>query len=97
MARYRKRDAIEERLSDRVEAEGRAFTADLIAKRATGIQGYRMTLAFLELGNGGGSASFFVELEPAGSREEAQERADRLRGEPERLRRLLAEQISGSS
>lgn len=97
MARYRKRDAIEARLSDRVEAEGRAFTADLIAKRATGIQGYRVTLAFLEVGNDGGSASFFVELEPAASREEAQELADRLRDEPERLRHLLGEQLSGPS
>lgn len=90
MARYRRRDAIEERVSDRVEAEGRAFTADLIAKRATGVEGYRMTLALLELD---GDGSFFVDLESAESREEAQRRATELREDPSRVRDLLAREL----
>lgn len=91
MARYRRRDAIETRLSDRLEAEGRAFTADLIAKRATGVEGYRTTLAFLEIED---STSLFVELEPANSRDEVQRRAESLREDVDRLRALLAKRLS---
>lgn len=91
MARYRKRDALEARLADELEAEGHTFTVDLTAKRATGIEGYRVTVAFLGLE---GAENFFVELEPAESREEAQRRAEALEN-PERLRSLLAEHLAG--
>lgn len=93
MARYRKRDAVEMRLADDLAADGRTFTVDLIAKRATGVEGYRMTLAFLELD---GDASFFLDLEPAASREEATDRGEALAGDPDRLRSLLQEELAGS-
>ncbi len=93
MARYRKRDAVEMRLADDLAADGRRFTIDLIAKRATGVEGYRMTLAFLELD---GDASFFVDLEPAASREEATSRGEALAADPGRLRTLLEERLAGS-
>ena len=93
MARYRKSDALELRLADEVEAGGRRFTADLTAKKATGVPGFRMTLAFLELDGPGG---VFVDLEPAPGREEARRRAEALRGDPARLARILAERLTGS-
>lgn len=86
MARYRRRDALEERLAEALDVDGRTFTVDLIAKRATGVQGYRTTLAFLERE---GAGSFFVDLEPAESKEEAGRRAEELAADPVRLRRLL--------
>ena len=86
MARYRRRDALEIRLDDGVEAGGRTFIADLIAKRATGVRGYRMTLGFFEVA---GTGTYFVDLEPAASREEAQARAETLRTEPVLLQRYL--------
>lgn len=92
MARYRKRDAIETRLADALEADGRTFTADLIAKRFTGVEGYRMTLAFLELE---GAGSFFVDLDTAPSREEVSRRAEELRGDPAKLRGLLQGELAG--
>ena len=94
MARYRRRDAVEARLSDDVRAEGRTFSADLIAKRATGIEGYRMTVAFLERE---GEGHFFVELEPAPTREEAQRRAEELQNDVHSLRELLSDQLTGSA
>lgn len=93
MARYRKRDAVEERVAEALEAEGRTFTVDLIAKRATGVEGYRTTLAFLERDGGG---SFFVDLEPVESREDAGLLAEELAADPPRLRRLLAEELGGA-
>ena len=93
MARYRRRDSVEIRLTDAVEADGRTFSADLIAKRATGVRGYRMTLAFFEVA---GSSSYFVDLEPAASREEAQVRAEGLRAEPVLLQRYL-DDVLGTS
>ena len=90
MARYRKRDALEERLAQALELGGRTFTVDLIAKRATGVEGYRTTLAFLERG---GAGSFFVDLDPAGSREEAGRRAEELAADPDRLRRILEDEL----
>lgn len=91
MARYRRRDAIETRLSDALEADGRTFTADLIAKRATGVEGYRLTLAFFEID---GPANAIVDLPSVGSRDDVQERAEALRSDPERLASLLAEHLS---
>ena len=93
MARYRKSDALEVRLADEVEAEGRRFTADLAAKKATGVPGFRMTLAFLEID---GSGSAFVDLEPVPGREEARRRAEELRADPARLARILADRLARS-
>lgn len=91
MARYRRRDATETRLADSLEVDGRTFTVDLIAKRATGVEGYRMTLAFLEVS---GPGSFFVDLEPADTRDEATRRAGELGADQGELRRLLEEELT---
>ncbi|MFQ5890882.1 MAG: hypothetical protein ACE5JR_12690 [Gemmatimonadota bacterium] len=86
MARYRRRDSIETRLAEDLEVEGVRYTVDLIAKRATGVTGYRLTLAFLARD---GSRTAFVDLEPAPGREEAKARAESLRSDPAALRGLL--------
>jgi len=90
MARYRRRDQIEERVTGALDAAGSRWSVDLIAKRATGVPGYRVTLAFLETE---GARSAFVELEPAPSREAASALAVRLREAPERVRSLLEEEL----
>lgn len=86
MARYRRGDQREERVAEELESDGRIYRVDLIAKRATGVEGWRMTLAFFEID---GPESAFVNLEPAESREEVTGRVERLRGNPRRLLRLL--------
>ncbi len=93
MARYRRRDAIETRLAEGLEANGRAFTADLIAKRATGVEGYRVTLAFFEVD---GPGNVIVDLPPAASREEVVERARTLSGDVEGLLSLLKKGLGGA-
>ncbi|MFO7588730.1 MAG: hypothetical protein R6X22_11785 [Gemmatimonadota bacterium] len=93
MARYRKSDALEMRLAEEVETGGRRFSADLIAKKATGVPGFRMTLAFLELD---GPGSVFVDLDPAPGREEARRRAEELQAAPARLAAILAERVGGA-
>ena len=90
MARYRRQDQIEETVAGALEAAGSRWSVDLIAKRATGVRGYRVTLAFLEA-DGGRSA--FVELDPAPAREAASALAAELRGDPDRLRRLLEAEL----
>jgi len=90
MARYRRRDQIEERVAEALDAAGSRWSVDLIAKRATGVRGYRVTLAFLEAG---GERSAFVELDPVPGRDHASARAAELRDAPDRLRDLLEAEL----
>lgn len=89
MARYRKRDQIEVSVADGLEVDGERYSVDLIAKRATGVDGYRCTLSFVAEGGG---ENAFVDLEPASGRSEARRRGEGLREDPDRLRRLLREE-----
>lgn len=84
---------METRLADDLSVAGRTFTADLIAKRATGVRGYKMTLAFIERD---GAESHFVDLDPASSRDEAEERAEALRADPGLLEQQLQDALEAS-
>ncbi len=88
MARYRKSDQIERRVADGLEAEGTTWTVDLTAKKATGVEGYRLTLSYLEVD---GPGAEFVQVDPADDRPGVEERADALADDPDRLRELLGE------
>lgn len=90
MARYRRKDQIEVSVADDLEIDGRSYSVDLIAKRATGVEGFRCTLSFIA---GGEGPNAFVDLEPAAGRREARERGEELRERPERLRELLRDEI----
>lgn len=79
-------------MADRLEAGGRRYAVELIAKKATGVEGYRLTLSYLETD---GPDSAFVQLDPADTRDEVEDRARELSADPDRLRRLLAEQRGG--
>ena len=86
MARYRRKDQIEVPVAEGLEVDGSTYSVDLIAKRATGVDGYRCTLSFIAEEGG---ANAFVDLEPAPGRREARERGEELRDEHEKLRDLL--------
>lgn len=92
MARYRRRDQVEATVLDELVVDGTRYGVDLIGKRATGVEGYRMTLAFLA---DAGEQSAFVELEPAATRAEVRRRAEELAKDRERLVRLLREEKGG--
>lgn len=93
MARYRKRDQMEVRVADDLEGpDGGRYSVDLIAKRATGVDGFKCTLSFIAE-EGGRNA--FVDLEPASGRQQARARGDELGEDPERLRELLRAELAG--
>lgn len=92
MARYRRSDQIEVPVADGLEVGGERYSVDLIAKRATGVEGFRCTLSFIAE-SGGDNA--FVDLEPAGSRREARRTGEELREDPDRVRSLLREELAG--
>lgn len=89
MPRYRRGEQVTVHLHDALEIEGEPFEVDLIAKRATGVRGYRVTVAFIAEE---GERNVFAELEAVDSRGEAEDVAAELSNDPERLRRLYREQ-----
>lgn len=86
MPRYRRGDQLETRVADRLEVGDAAYTVDLIAKKATGVEGYQVTLSYIQVD---GPDTAFVRLEPAATREEVTGRAEELGEDPDRLRTLL--------
>ena len=87
MARYRRGVQHEIRVADDLEAGGTSWTVDLIAKKATGVEGYRLTLSFIEVE---GSGAEFVALDPVDTRPEVEELAEALSADPDRIREILA-------
>lgn len=90
MARYRRKDQIEVPVAEALEVDGGTYSVDLIAKRATGVEGFRCTLSFIAE-EGGPNA--FVDLEPAPGRREARERGEALRDDPGKVRDLLRAEL----
>lgn len=87
MARYRRGVQHEIRVADGLEAAGTAWTVDLIAKKATGVEGYRLTLSFIERD---GAGAEFVGLDPVDSRAEVEALAESLADDFDRVREILA-------
>lgn len=90
MARYRRKDQIEVSVADGLEVDGERYAVDLIAKRATGVEGYRCTLSFIAEEDG---PNAFVDLEPASGRREARRRGEGLRHRDAELRELLRAEL----
>lgn len=78
----------EHRLADRLEIEGRPYTVDLVARRATGVQGYRVTVVYLPHGEGG---EVEVALPNAASTADVNRVVRELAEDPDRLRALFRE------
>lgn len=93
MPRYRRGEQVTLHLHDALEIDGTSYEVDLIAKRATGVRGYRVTVAFIAEE---GSRNVFAELDPVESREAAEEVAGELLEDREGLRRLHREQGAGA-
>lgn len=74
-------------MADELEAEESAWTVDLIAKKATGVEGYRLTLSFIEAD---GTGAQFVGIDPVDTRAEVEELAGALADDPDRVREILA-------
>lgn len=84
----RPRSWVDHRLSDALEVEGRAYRVDLVARKGTGTQGYRVTVVFLPHGEG---AEVQAELPPATTTADIHGRVRELAGNRERLEALYRE------
>ncbi len=88
----RPRSWVEHRLADALEIDGATYTVDLVARRATGSPGYRMTIVFLP--HATGSREIEVELGQATTTADVHGRVRALAGADERLRMFVREAAS---
>lgn len=70
------------RLADALDVGGTEYSVDLVARKATGVQGYRMTVVFLPRGSG---SELEVELPNARSTVDIHRTVRELSADPERL------------
>lgn len=87
MAMSRSSSWKEHRLADRLEVEGKEYSVDLVARKATGVEGWRMTLVFLPRA---GADEVKVELPNAASTAEVRRVVRETEGAEERLREIYA-------
>ncbi len=76
----------EHRLADRLELDGQAYTVTLVARRGTGVQGYRVTLLFLPHDSGSETQ---VELPNLASTADVHRLARELEADTPRLESLF--------
>lgn len=78
----------EHRLASRLDANGTLYTVDLVARKATGVEGWKVTVVFLARDGG---AEVTAELPNAASTAEVRRLANRLEGADAELLKVLAE------
>jgi hypothetical protein len=78
----------EHRLANRLECDGTEYSVDLVARKATGVEGWKVTVVFLPRGEGG---EVKVDLPNAASTAEVRRKVTELEGAEERLRELCRE------
>jgi hypothetical protein len=86
MAMSRSSSWKEHRLVNRLECEGAEYSVDLVARKATGVEGWRMTLVYLPREGG---AERDVELPNAASTADVRRTVRELEGAEARLRELF--------
>jgi hypothetical protein len=83
MAMSRSSSWKEHRLANRLETDGAEYSVDLVARKATGVEGWRVTLVYLPRESGN---EVKVELPNAGSTADVRRLVRELEGADERLR-----------
>ena len=73
----------EHRLANRLECDGTEYSVDLVARKATGVEGWKVTLVFLPRGEG---ADIEVNLPNAASTADVRRLVTELEGADDRLR-----------
>jgi hypothetical protein len=87
MAMSRSSSWKEHRLINRLESGGTEYSVDLVARKATGVSGWKVTLVYLPRGEG---EERTVELPNAASTAEVRQRVRALEGDEGALREHLA-------
>lgn len=92
MAMSRSSSWKEHRLANRLECGGMEYSVDLVARKATGVEGWKMTLVYLprEVGD-----EIKIELPNAASTAEVRRVVRELEGSDDRLRELCASPRAG--
>jgi hypothetical protein len=83
---------IEHRLADALDVNGSSYTVNLVARKGTGVQGFRVTLDYLPHDGGG---TIGVEMPNAATTADVHRLSRELSDQPEELRRLCRE-VAGS-
>jgi hypothetical protein len=82
----------EHRLANRLECEGTEYSVDLVARKATGVEGWKVTLIYLPRGDG---QEIEVNLPNAASTAEVRRLVTEFEGADERLRDLCRQGGAG--
>lgn len=75
----------EHRLANRLECDGGEYSVDLVARKATGVEGWKMSVVYLPRGAG---EEVQVDLPNAASTAEVRKRVKELEGADDRLREI---------
>jgi hypothetical protein len=94
MAMSRSSSWKEHRLANRLDCAGREYSVDLVARKATGVEGWKMTLVFLPR-DGGDERK--VELPNAASTADVRGAVRELEGADEKLRALFSQHAADPS
>jgi hypothetical protein len=81
----------EHRLHDRLEVDGGEYSVDLVARKATGVEGWKVTVVFLP--RAAGAEEVKAELPNASSTAEVRRLVTELEGNEQRLRELFRGQM----
>lgn len=88
MAMSRSSSWKEHRLANRLSCGGSEYSVDLVARKATGVEGWRMTLVYLPRDAG---SEVKVEMPNAASTADVRRTVRELEGAEDRLRELFQE------
>lgn len=86
MAMSRSSSWKEHRLANRLECGGREYSVDLVARKATGVEGWKMTLVYLPRGAG---EEVKVDLPNAASTADVRRVVREMEGQDARLREVF--------
>ena len=78
----------EHRLANRLECDGAEYSVDMVARKATGVEGWKVTLVYLPRGEG---TEVKLDLPNAASTADVRRRVSELDGAEEQLRALFQE------
>ena len=83
----------EHRLANRLEVGGAEYSVDLVARKATGVEGWKVTVVFLP--RDAGAQEVKTDLPNASSTAEVRRLVTELEGNEARLRELFRGQLRG--
>lgn len=83
----------EHRLANRLEVDGAEYSVDLVARKATGVDGWKVTVVFLP--RAAGAEEVKTDLPNAASTAEVRRLVTELEGNEARLREIFRGQMRG--